>query len=295
MKRKLKSVFVVVFIFALADVYSQEVLRVASKTDQKTFKVNDSDTLKIDAEKAHIEIEGWDQNYLTISITRISKHQNGEIAVEELDYLNYDLQKKGNLITFSNYFRSPSEFKKTKGLLTISVAIKVPNKTAVIIQNRFGSSSVSYLSNYLSLTNRFVETKIEKCNGELKLTSFFGSNEIVNFKGSFLFELERSDLRTKNISGMISGVSRFGKVSMVASELSELTINSQNSEIEIEMHDQKSRYNYHLKTSFNKIFLKDGTDDTYKNEWIKSYDPSNPQITINTTYSPITIISKNHE
>ena len=164
MKRYL---FIIICCTSFFELTAQKIVNVASQRFEEKASYKAGGVLKLKLEKAQVTITGKDQNHYGFEIIFKSKHKDQEQAIKELGYLKYQLKELGDTVIFSNDFISGNSFQKVQGILNIELIITAPKSSGLVIENSYGSTIVSNLSNDVYLKGKFVETTVSKCRGNL--------------------------------------------------------------------------------------------------------------------------------
>lgn len=266
----------------------QQQVQIVTKTITKTLSYTPGDTLKILAEKANVNITTWSGNEVSVIIRLISKHKKKEIAESELQYLNYEIRSEKGVHTLSNFFATDGTFKSVKGVLTCSYELKIPQSMAVDLSNRYGMVSISGLSAKLKATIQFVELQLTECIGEQEIQAFFGEVTTSDGGGTLSLNLQKTDVELVDFKGKARVKASYGKVGVSGDEVRSFSLIGERTAVSLLFSNPKA-YNYDLKTTFSKIKLPDMLDFEAQsaNEFKKEFSQGNPNIRINTTYSPI--------
>ena len=101
-QRKILPILVMMLLCMTA--FSQETLQVVTKSIDKTF--DRSQNLKIEGEKADIELMVWEGDKIKINIELIAKHPDRKTALKDLEMLKYVADKFGNEVILRNYLQT---------------------------------------------------------------------------------------------------------------------------------------------------------------------------------------------
>ena len=273
-------------------VHSQKMLQVLTKTIDKKIKYEPGDGLLIEAEKASIEIEGWDKNYIGLKIELISKHPKKETAEKELAFLKYDIEKTGSDHIVKNYFQTDKQYTNVKGNLITRYIIKVPKNCDISVTNLYGSLAIANLQSDLTAHLRFVDFDLKKSTSDANLESYFGKIRIDGFTGTLKAKLEKTDINLITFVGDLELTSQYGSIDILGGTFKRFVINGDRTEINFDI-EQLERYNYDLKTLHASIHVPNiigevnNTDDLQG--FNKIFKGDNPMVKIHTRYSPITV------
>ena len=291
-KYKTFSLLCLLILSYIGGVDAQNTVQVFTKTINRTLNYQPGEALEIMAEKADVELTGWNMDHIAVEVKLISKHAKGEIAEKELDYLKFVIDKQENTHSLRNYFMAEDNFRKVKGRLSIHYEVRVPKDCPVIVNNLYGKVSVNGLSKSLNTKTRFVELNIENCEGAINVESLFGKAIIDEGSGKLICDLKKADMDILGFQGEVEIESNYGEINIEGDKLVSLTAHGSRTRISL-LTSNLQLYNYDLNTSFSEIKLPDIIADNgppEKNSFKKTFNQKNPLITIHTTYSPIEII-----
>ena len=270
---------------------AQNTVQVYTKTISKNLNYKPGEVLEIAAEKADINISGWNRDYISVEVKLISKHARREIAKKELDYLKFNASYETDRHILKNHFLADDNFRKVRGRLLIHYQIRMPTNAPVVVNNLYGKVTVEGLKNTLNFRTRFVELHIKNCEGESTVESFFGNVLIDESSGNLTCNLKKADMELSGFDGDVKIEGNYGEIHIESEKLASLTLNGNRTRVNMLTANLQS-YNYDLYTSFSEIKLPEtviNDVDRQKETFKKIFQPKNPLITIHTTYSPIDI------
>lgn len=131
------------------------------KTISKSYTVTADDKLRIENSFGEVRINTWEKNEIKVDIEIVAKSNTDERAQELLDEINVDEHRDGNTISYKTNIGdagngSHRNKNSSKGF-QIDYKIYMPSANRLQIENSFG------------------ETIVPDFNGEVNLTSKFGS------------------------------------------------------------------------------------------------------------------------
>ncbi|MDW3196679.1 MAG: hypothetical protein R8G66_30155 [Cytophagales bacterium] len=283
-----RFLFYTIFTTLLLGVKAQTVLNVATQRFEEKMDYQPGQVLLLNLEKAQVSIQGWNQDYYAFEILLKSKHKDRQQAVKELEYLKYQLKKEGDTLRFSNDFVSGQSFRKVQGILNIELLVKAPRSSKVAVSNAYGATTVSNMSDRVSLEGKFVDSDVSNCDGDLSLIAVFGSNRISDHAGDLYMDLSRVDLIGNQIKGKVTGKANYGTIQLMGLSSAEVDIEARRTSFTLELIAPIDSYHYDLSTDLGTIFLEGSMNLKKSSKW--EYEgTSNSKITIMTSFSPITI------
>ena len=289
MKRLLLTLITVILL--LSTLHGQEVLSVATQRFEEKIPYRQGMVLKLELEKAQVNVQGWSENYYAFEILLKSKHKNETKAVQELGYLKYTLQENGDTIFFSNDFVSDDKFRRVQGILSLELTIKVPRSSSVVVNNAYGSTTVDNLRSKVALKEKFVKSTIANCEGELLLNAVFGDHQIKNHKGDVILDLTRANLDIASFEGSVIGTTTYGLIRLSKFKLENVNLEGRRTSFTLNLDADWKSYSYDLKSQFGQVLVGEYENDGKNEEW-KMDGTSSTFIKIRTTFNDIKINNK---
>lgn len=291
------SILVLLSVGSLA---AQDKIQVVTKTINQSFGLAATESLRIDAEKAKISIQGWDQDEVKLVLKLVAKHPDRAIAEGELSALRYHIATEGTEKIIKNYFRLTEGVTAIAGNLLAEYELWIPHNRHVTISNRYGNSTLSDWQATLAIATEFGEIHLERITGAISLDVAYGDVTTVRTRGSITGTTRKSNLDLYELDGTLSLESSYGKINVTTQDqLQKLTIDASRTEVTFATLDPM-RYHYQLTTSADPIRVP--VPGTWDNEqgFISRHsfatpDTTLPSVIIHTTFSPITVNFLHHE
>ena len=248
-QRKILHILVMMLLCMTA--FSQETLQVVTKSIDKTF--DRSQNLKIDAEKADIELMVWEGDKIKVNIELVAKHPDRKVALKDLEMLKYVADKFGNEVILRNYLQTHNEDNKVESNLKAKYIIKIPELMAVTIHNSFGKISVSGKYKQLQVKTDFCNAELKNITGNMKLETHYGDVLCQSISGKISIKTERTNLTINDINDECTILSQYGKLKIQRlNNLQKLNIDAQKSEIALVGIPLKN-YAFHLVNDYGKL------------------------------------------
>jgi hypothetical protein len=243
--------------------FPQEVLQVVTKSIDKTFAPTQN--LKVDAEKADIELMVWEGDKIKVSLELIAKHPDRKTALKDLEMLKYVADKFGNEVVLRNYLQIQQENTKVESNLKAKYVIKIPELMAINIHNTFGKISITGKYKQLQLKTDFCNTELKKIIGNLKLETHYGEVFCQSVSGKISIKSDRTNLNISDISDECVIRSQYGKMQIQRiMNLQKLTIDAQKSEITLVGVSLKN-HAFHLVNDYGKLKIPSGFSSSTQN------------------------------
>jgi hypothetical protein len=261
----------------------QEVYKV-SKLLSKNYS-KEVIAINISGEKASIELEGWESDFIEVRIRMISRNPIKKSAENDIQYIKTDLQQVGSTLRIRNYFDGKSA--QITSNLSLEYTIKVPSGVSVSVKDLYGKVSLKQLTNQIQTDISFGSLEMESLNGTINITGKYSTIEGNTIGGSFTCTAEKTDINLKGVNGSVAIESKYGEIGLsFFSNQYPVTINSQRTKILIALPDKL--YNYKLKTLFSEISLP-GIEVIKDDFYEKFIDEKVGTLDITTSYCPIII------
>ncbi len=227
-----RTLFVWLFwLFAVA-ASGQTVLQVVTKTVEKTFDWR-PDKLRIDAEKATIEVVGTENSTARVVAQLISKHPERAVAEADLEAMKFLIEDEKGEIFLKNYLVLPKNGAKPASNLSVKIRVELPEGCNLEIKNRFGSARVDGMTEQVRLTGEFCKTRLERLTGVVFVTSQLGDVVIVGGAPKAEIESNRADIRLDSCRGKVSINAKFAKIRVEPSAICDVEIKAENSTIDL--------------------------------------------------------------
>lgn len=290
MRKKLKILFTFLAIGLTMSSFAQTTLQVATKHLEKEYEGINS--IKIDAEKADIEIVVWNKSKVNISVDLSAKHPDKSVAAKDLNYLRFANDAKNGALVLRNYLLLGQKDQKPESNFKTKYVLKIPENTVLDIKNSFGKINVSGETQKLIINSEFCVLTLNHIDGNSKIQTRYGEINIDGINGNTIIKTERSNLAMRNFSGTFNYTSYYGEISLNSpKDLQTFILNADKSEIKLKAIPIK-KLDVILSTSFGQINIpaEMGTVKTVKNNSQVSYNSSeNSSIKITNKSGNITL------
>lgn len=285
---------------SMASLHAQSgTVQVVTKTVNRQISYSKGDLLKINAEKSQVDIQGWDKNYIQLTLKLVSKNKKKEDAELDLQYLKYKIVQKENVIELSNYFQTDNPRIKIKSNLQAKYYLMVPKSINAEINVLYGEIGINNTSGNIKTEVNFGQLRLEDINGILDVKSNYGDITAKNLNVTMTCQTDKANIRLLDIMGKYSINSAYGSITVETSKkLKGFKAIAKNTSLQLSLPAFED-YNYSLSTSYADINLPQAYADlvsstfTQKKEFNKQFNSAQPTIEIATTFSNIIIQSTN--
>ena len=292
-KEYIIRIFVPIICFLIIDVaFVKGNTIVLSK--QQTFYANVNTVLNFAGNKSDVSITTWSKDSIKVYIKLQFSHKNRSTAITESKYAIYNMSKQGNTIYINNNFSLPSGITNIKSVVSISYNIYVPDNITIIINNKYGSCSLSDFHGHVNLNNSYGNININNTKGYIRIFGNLCSINMDTMNGILECDTKNTDYILKNLNGKASIKNTTGKFEIrPGQELKHLVINTTHSEVHLIVSNFKM-FNYDLRTKYGKVELTKNTSELipFNSDGKLYYENNgvNPFIKISTSFNNINLI-----
>lgn len=197
----------------LPPVYAQQItVKVIAKTIEKQFEWETSDQVKVEGEKAKINIRGWDESTVKVVLKQISKAPEKAVAERELAYQRYILEKRKGVIYIKNYFAVPKNVKNIESIQKSEFEIWVPRKIKLQVTNNYGNTTLQMMAGDVNLNTKYGNVQLSNYSGNASVKSYFGDLTVNNFAGSLFVNSNHTMVVLSKVAGDIELNSVLGDI-----------------------------------------------------------------------------------
>ncbi len=172
---------------------------IKTKAVNKSYNVSSSDKLDIQNSFGKVEVHTWNKNEIKVDVHIEVSANTSDLAQKMIDRISVADSKSGNTISFKTSIGNMNNTKEQKSTMNINYSIYMP------------------ASNPLEISNEFGATVIPDFNGEVELSSKFGSLTTGNLPNVKNINVEFGKGKFENIKdGAVSvkySKAEFGKLS----------------------------------------------------------------------------------
>jgi hypothetical protein len=251
MRTKLKILLSTLAFWFATQAAAQTTLQVATKHLEREFEGING--LKINAEKADVEIVVWNKSKVSLSVDLSAKHPNKNTAAHDISYLKIDMDAKNGQLVLRNYLLLGQKDKKPESNFKTKYVLKIPEHIDLDLNNSFGKNHISGEIKKLAINTEFCVNVFNNIAGNIKIQTKYGELNIDGIDGTTAIKTERSNLYLKNFSGNLNITSYYGEILLASpKELQNITLNADKSDIKLKAIPIR-KYAINLSTSFGQI------------------------------------------
>ncbi len=271
---------------------AQTKIQVITKTIAKNIPYTAGKTIKILGEKAAINIQSWDKDYISANISLIAKHPNRKTAEEDIRFIDYKVAESDDLIEISNLFTQKSGYKEITSNLTAKFEIKVPSSCSLSIVDVYGSVSLKDIKGKINIDLNFAQLSINNIEGDLSIKTYYGDIDAESINTTLKLKSEMADITFRDLLGTCLFETNYGNLSIAPNEkLTSLRIDASRTMIQI-LIGKINAYSYKIETQNADI----NVPELFKNQVVKNLFRSQfhqissmPLIQVQGKYSSITL------
>lgn len=258
----LGSLSIVLFHGAFAQ--DQQKVQVVTKTIEKDLKEILDSGIVIRGRKAEVTVTGWEKDYIRVEMDLISKHPNKNVAVEELEYIQYAISKTEPQYVLRNMFYSLGKKTKVRSSLSVKYRIYVPVSQPVTISNEYGAIDLLNLYGQVKLESNFCEVNLERLFGSLQASLSYSELNGSHLDGQTNLELLRTDIVLDDFAGEVRVNNEYGNVQMAPSTLlKSLDVKSRHGKVNLTV-NRLDAFNYNVSVNGSYIDLPDAQSNRLK-------------------------------
>lgn len=271
---------------------SQTKIQVITKTISRNIPYIAGKTINIEGEKATINIQSWDKNYISATISLIAKHPSKKTAEEDIRFIDYKVIDSGDVIELSNFFSQKSGYKEITSNLTAKFEISIPNSCPLSIVDVYGLVSLKNIKGKINVDLSFAQLSMSNLEGDLSIKTYYGDIDAENINTTLKLKSEMADLTFLNLLGNSYFETNYGNLSIAPNEkLTGLKIDASRTAIQIEVGDSNA---FSLKfeaqngdITVPRILKKQVVKNLFKEQFYQNNNK--PLIQVNGIYSSITL------
>ena len=290
----LKKYFILLSILVLFEgiALSQTKIQVITKTIAKNIPFTVGKTIKIVGEKAAINIQSWDKDYVSANISLIAKHPNKKTAEEDIRFIDYKVAESAELIEISNFFSQKSGYKEITSNLTAKFEIKVPSSCSLSIVDVYGSVSLININGKINIDLNFAQLNMINIGGDLSIKTYYGDIDAESINSTLKLKSEMAEITFRDLLGTCLFETNYGNLSISPNEkLTSLKIDASRTSVQIVVNNFEA-YCFKIETqngdiTVPKILKKQVVKSLFKEQFYQNNDK--PLIQVNGKYSSITL------
>ncbi len=269
---------------------------VVEKVVTRDVAFSQNESLRIDGEKATVQVMGWDKDFVRVRLVFSAKSPDKAVAERELGYMKYALSREGNTLEIRNTFFIPPETTRTQSNLEALYELTVPRKSRVEVTDKYGNVKLEDLEGELDVTVEFGDIHLQNVEGRINVESSYGEVRGSDIGGTFSCKTGKSDVYLEDVKAHCTFNSTYGNIHLALGEKPQGLALKANRTAVVVNTPHFGAYRYGLRTTHAAIYVPDaykkyvkgtGSSGTWTLDFAGA--PNNPLISVSTTFSSITI------
>lgn len=250
------------FALSSAAIYAQSVnLQIVTKEIAKKIKYTEGQVLSVQGEKSEVDINPWDEDYISISLTLSAQHPERSVAEEDLGHFEYSFENTKDTIFIWNSISAKEE--SLRSGLQATYTIMIPHSCKVKLNNYFGSAVLQDLDQGIDIKSEFCNLTLKNIKGKVDINTYFGDLIGVMINGVVDIKADRSNVTLSEIEGKFQIEAHSGIVKVFANQ-SLLDMNISGVKSDVFFYDSNlNNYNFNLKSHLGDVDLPAGLQAEY--------------------------------
>lgn len=281
---------------APARAQAQQKVQVVARTLEQSWPTPAGTTVYIRAEKATLQVRGWDRPTVQVTLRLSARHPDRAVAEQDLVAAQYRLQKSGSRLDLLNFFELPAGAPAVRADLRAEFTVWVPTAAAVQAVNAYGQTELADLAGRLRLEQSFGKIELRNLGGSLALVARYADVTATRLAADLSCEASKSQLQLAGVAGTCLVRNYYGSVNVqpAATGLRRLTIEADRSEVVVSA-PQPELFDYQLSVQQGTLAVPPAYAAARKstaNRATLSTTPGaapRPLIRASTSYAPLTL------
>jgi len=274
--------------------HAQQRVQVVTRTLEQTWNCPPSMLVRIRAEKATVQVRGWDRPTVQVTLHLSARHAERAVAVQDLPVAQYRLQQNGNALDLVNLFVLPAGAPVVRSDLRAEYLVLMPAGNPLQVVNAYGQTSLTDLSGAQQLTQNFGQITLRNLRGSLTATARYADLTATNVQADFTCNANKSAVQLLGMGGQCTVRNFYGSVRVQpAASLRKLTVEADRSEVMLSTAEPE-RFAYQLQVLQGALTVPSAYAATKKGSasratlTTKAATPAQPVVRISTSYAPLT-------
>lgn len=130
---------------------------VKTKAVNKSYNVSSSDKLNIQNSFGSVDVKTWNRNEIKVDVNIEVSANTDALAQKMIDRISVTDGKSGNEISFKTDMKNGNNYnnKNEKSNMSINYTISMPAINALTVKNEFGSTTIPDMNGEVDLTSKF--------------------------------------------------------------------------------------------------------------------------------------------
>jgi hypothetical protein len=273
---------------------AQQRVQVVTRTLEQTWNCPPGMLVRIRAEKATVQVRGWDRPTVQVTLHLSARHAERAVAVQDLPVAQYRLQQNGNALDLVNLFVLPAGAPAVRSDLRAEYLVLMPAGNPLQVVNAYGQTSLADLNGAQQLTQNFGQITLRNLHGTLTATARYTDLTATNVQADFTCEANKSAVQLLGLGGQCRVRNYYGSVRVQpAAGLRQLTVEADRTEVILST-SEPERFAYQLQVLQGELTVPPAYAAAKKGATnrasltIKPTAPTQPVVRVSTSYAPLT-------
>lgn len=160
---------------------------VKKKAVNKSYNVSGSDKLDIQNSFGSVEVHTWNRNEIKVDVEIEVSSNTDELAQQILDRISVADDKSGRTISFKTTIKESNQKsggKNERSSMSINYSITMPAGNALTVKNEFGPTTIPDFNGDVDLTSKFGSLTTGNLASIKNINVEFGKATLANISGS---------------------------------------------------------------------------------------------------------------
>ena len=217
-----------------------QTLQVATKTIEKSF--DKIEEVRIQAERADIEIVTWNKPEIKLTVELTAKHPDRTTATNDLKTVQFTASQTNNVLYINNYVLITKDIVKPQSNLKVHYILQLPATVSLFIIDSFGKIMIRGLTKNTTLKTQFCNADLSDLRGKINTEIHFGELRLTNIDANTNLVTDHTDAWLKQIAGFCKIRAKNGIIE----------IDTDKSEIDFDIKTDKAEVRYSPAFTINK-------------------------------------------
>ncbi|SFQ76458.1 hypothetical protein [Hymenobacter arizonensis] len=274
---------------------AQQRVQVVTRTVEQTWNCPPGMAVRIRAEKANVQVRGWDRPTVQVTLRLSARHAKREVAVQDLPVAQYRLQQTGNALDLVNLFVLPAGASPVRSDLRAEYIVLMPTGNPLQVINAYGQTTLADLSGAQKLEQNFGQITLRNLRGTLTVSARYADLNAANVQADFTCEANKSAVQLLGLGGSCFVRNYYGSVRVQpAADLRKLTVEADRTEVVISAAEPEL-FSYQLNVLQGALTVPPAYAAAKKitanraSLTTKPAGAARPVVRVNTSYAPLTL------
>ncbi len=198
-------------------------------SEDKIINVSSEKELIVENEFGSIDVEGYDNDKISIESEIVMQHNNEEYAKKIANNI-IDINQNKDMVNISSNIRKYIKDRSKVGSIEVNFTIKVPKNMKLDLDNNFGRIDVksinkkvsidnehgdvdiSYIDSNVEVRNKHGKVNIDTVSKQLEVINSFGDIEVNNVSESAYISNSHDDIYISDVKGDLEINGSFSKI-----------------------------------------------------------------------------------